>query len=98
MHPLLNKSQCQVLERAWRNVDTVTRQLPLSDISALLAFHTRHVLDQLASPPLDAAYVEVVTRRVRELVNSSPVVLDVDDLLALIENALVQVTSEPVAG
>jgi hypothetical protein len=98
MFPWLDQAQCQVLERAWRNFDIVIGQLPLSDITALLAFHSRQVLGRLARPPVDVNYMELVTRRVLALMNTSPVLLDVDDMLSLLDEALAQVTNKAVVG
>ena len=94
---ILDAEQCQQLERAWRNFDAVVSRLPLSDISALLAFHTRNLLEQLDNPPVDTEYVKVVTKRVNELVQSSPMLLDIDDMLKLVNITLEQLKShQPV--
>ncbi len=88
---LLDSAQCEKLERVWRNFDTVVGRLPMSDISALLAFHTRNMLDRLASPPVDIGTIKIVTNRIHELVKSSPVLLDIDDMLTLLNTTIEQI-------
>jgi predicted component of type VI protein secretion system len=49
----LDNPQWQMLERAWRNFNTVVGQLPSSDTTTLLSFHARNLLDKLAHPPVN---------------------------------------------
>jgi hypothetical protein len=83
-----NKDQCQLLKRAWQDFSTVINTLPSSDITVLLIFHANNLLDKLANPPVDRIYVETVTDRVNLLVKGSSVLLDIDDMLKLINDAL----------
>ncbi len=89
---ILTEAQCQHLERTWRNVDIVISRLPLSEVSALLSFHTRNLLDRLANPPVEIEYVTIVTKRINALVKTAPALLDIDDMLALINRALETLT------
>ncbi len=88
---ILDNKQCEELERVWRNFDAVISRLPMSDISALLAFYTRNILDRLASPPVDISTIKIVTDRINDLVKSSPVLLDIDDMLTLLNTTVEQI-------
>jgi hypothetical protein len=83
-----NKDQCKLLKHAWQDFSTVINTLPLSDTTVLLIFHAGNLLDKLANNSLDITYVEMVTERVNLLVKTSSVLLDIDDMLKLINDAL----------
>lgn len=86
----LNKAECQKLLIAWKNFEAIIGQLPMSDMSALLAFHCRNVLEKLATPPVERPYIELITKRINTLVNTSPVKLDIDDVLGSLKRALIE--------
>jgi hypothetical protein len=83
-----NPSYYKKLKRAWHNFNVVINTLPPSDTTALLIFHTRNLLDKLANPPVDIDYVKTVTQRINNLVKTSEVVLDIDDMLKLVNHVL----------
>lgn len=80
--------QWKALERAWLNFDIVVKSLPSTDITALLLFHARSLLDSFAKPPINIGYVRMVTLRVNELIKTSPVDLDIDDMLIVLNDTL----------
>ena len=84
----LSQPQCQKLLIAWKNFETTIGQLPMSDVSALLAFHCRNVLEKLATSPVERSYLELITKRINTLVNTSPVKLDIGDVLKELNKAL----------
>lgn len=92
MSSLLNKPQCKLLKRAWQDFRTVINSFPLSDNTILLLFHANNLLDMFESPPVDRIYVETITERVNRLVEGSEVVLDIDDMLKLINDALANIS------
>jgi len=80
----------QTLLRAWRNFIAVVDSLPSSETTQLLLSHARTALASLTQSTLDIATLDTLTERVRQLVLSSPAVLDIDDMLATVEDALAQ--------
>ncbi len=85
---LIHPEDRQPLIRAWKNFDRLVSTLPLSDMSALLAFYCRHVLEKLMEPSVERSSLGMMTQRVKALVQTSPVLLDADDLLVAIHQAL----------
>lgn len=86
--PILTPERRKLLERTWLNFETVVKTLPSSDITALLLFYSRGLLESLTKPSINVGYVRIITLRVNELINVSPMDLGIDDMLATLNEAL----------
>lgn len=84
----LTDTERQTLIRLWKNLETVIAQLPVSDITTLLAFHCRNALDYLAASFVERSTLAATFERVSTLVRTSPVELGIDDILAPLSKAL----------
>ena len=87
MSDFLNIEEREYLICAWMNFKTVLESLPSSQIRDFLMMGLCYLLEKLSDSLISRSTICQVTRDINKLIQHSPMVLDIDDVLTQVNMA-----------
>lgn len=87
MPDFLNETEINYLIRAFMNFKTVLDGMPYSETKEFILMGVSYILEKLSDPPVSRAMIIHVTRDINKLIDHSPLILDIDDVVRQVNMA-----------